>query len=374
MLFVNSNAQSKKSNEVSPAQASIESMDEEMKIISGIKDSSTLWVNASHLTIEGMGWANDIEDYTRLPNKHKETVTSNVWNLSRHSAGIHVRFKVCNTSFVSARWTLRGNNSMAHMTSQAVNGLDLYVLRDGKWKFAGPGKPGYGLKHEALINKGFNPGTETECLLYLPLYNGITSLEIGFSPNATVKKVAPLPNKPFVFYGTSIVHGCSASRSGMSYPSMLGRRFNAPVVNFGFSGNGLTEAYFGDIMGEIDASVYFIDCLPNMGRYSAREITDRTIAMIRKLRALRPNTAIVLVEDRTFTNYVKNKPSFNRGRYGLKEAYQTLLKETKNLYYVGGDQLLGDDDEATVDGSHPSDLGMFRYYTVLATIVNEIIK
>jgi hypothetical protein len=263
---------------------------------------------------------------------------------------------------------------MAHMTSQAVNGLDLYVLRDGRWKFAGPAKPGNGLKHEALINKGFSPETETECILYLPLYNGITSLEIGLSPNATVKKVEPLPNKPFVFYGTSIVHGCSASRSGMSFPSMLGRKFNAPVVNLGFSGNGFTEVYFGDIMGEIDASIYFIDCLPNMGKYSAREITDRTIAMIRKLRALRPNTPIVLVEDRTYTNYVKNKPSFNKGRSGLKEAYQTLLKETKNLYYVDGDQLLGDDDEATVDGSHPSDLGMFRYYTVLTPIVTKILK
>lgn len=354
------------------SESSLEKMDSELAVVKGTKDSTTLWVNAKNLTIEGMGWTTGIEDYTRLPEKYKETVTSNVWTLSRHSAGIHVRFKVKNTTFVSARWTLRKKESMAHMTDQAVNGLDLYVLKNGKWTFAGPGKPGYGLKHEALINKGFELEDETECMVYLPLYNGITELELGFSPNAEVTKVTPLPNKPFVMYGTSILHGCSASRSGMSFPSMLGRRFNSPVVNFGFSGNGWTEEYFGNIMGEIDASVYFIDCLPNMARFPTQEITDRTIALVRKLRTIRPHTPIVLIEDRTYTNY-KSKPTFNNRRVALKSAYTTLLKETKNLYYVEGEQLLGDDNEATVDGSHPSDLGMYRYYLALEPVVQRIL-
>ncbi len=351
----------------------LESMDSELAIIKGIKDSATLWINAKNLTIEGMGWMSEIDDYTRLPDKFKETVTENVWSLSRHSASIHIRFKVKNTNFISARWTLRGNNSMAHMTDQAVNGLDLYVLKNGKWTFAGPGKPGNGLKHEALINKGFELEDETECMVYLPLYNGITTLELGFSPNAEVKKVAPLPNKPLVLYGTSILHGCSASRSGMSFPSMLGRRFNSPVVNLGFSGNGWTEAYFGNIMAEIDASVYVIDCLPNMGRFSTQEITERTIALVRKLKTLRPQTPIVLVEDRTYTNF-KSKPSFNNRRVALKAAYDSLLKETSELYYVYGEDLLGNDNEATVDGSHPSDLGMYRYFLALEPVLEGVLS
>lgn len=356
----------------SVSENTLEKMDNELAVIKGTKDSITLWINAKYLTIEGMGWTTGIEDYTRLPEKYKETVTPNVWTLSRHSAGIHVRFKVKNTTFVSARWTLRGNSSMAHMTDQAVNGLDLYVFKNGKWTFAGPGKPAIGLKHEALINKGFELEDETECMIYLPLYNGISELELGFSPNAEVKKVTPLPNKPFVMYGTSILHGCSASRSGMSFGSMLGRRFNSPVVNLGFSGNGWTEEYFGNIMGEIDASVYFIDCLPNMGRFSTQEINERTVALVRILRTLRPKTPIVLVEDRTYTNY-KSKPTLNNKRIALKAAYTTLLKETKNLYYVEGEQLLGDDYEATVDGSHPSDLGMYRYFLALEPVLQRIL-
>jgi lysophospholipase L1-like esterase len=375
-IILNSTAQNKSSQVLHrfSSEKTLESMDKELGLIKGTKDSTTLWVNAKNLTIEGMGWSTEIEDYTRLPEKYRETVTSNVWNLSRHSSSIHVRFKVKNTSFVSARWTLRRNNSMVHMTSQAVNGLDLYVKQNDKWIFAGPGKPGLsGLKHEALINKGFELNEEVECMLYLPLYNGISSLELGFSPNAEVSKVSPLINKPFVFYGTSILQGCSASRAGMSFVSMLGRKFNTPVVNLGFSGNGLTEAYFGDIMGDIDASIYFIDCLPNMARFSTQEITERTLTLVRKLRILQPRTPIVFVEDRTYTNF-KSKPTFNNRRVALKAAYNVLKNEIANLYYVEGDKLLGDDYEATVDGSHPSDLGMYRYFQTLTPVVSGILK
>ena len=45
----------------------------------------------------------------------------------------------------------------------------------------------------------------------------------------------------------------------------------------------------------------------------------------------------------------------------MKKAYDILVKEIPNLYYIEGESLLGEDTEATVDGSHPSDLGMYRY-------------
>jgi len=154
----------------------------------------------------------------------------------------------------------------------------------------------------------------------------------------------------------------------------LGRRFETPVINLGFSGNGLMEEYFGEILGEIVASVYFIDCLPNMSRFSTQEITDRTLALVHKLRSIQPTTPIVLVEDRTpaYDNF-KNIPTNNNRRVGMKAAYDILVNETADLYYVEGNQLLGEDSEATVDGSHPSDLGMYRYFVALEPVIGGII-
>ena len=48
---------------------------------------------------------------------------------------------------------------------------------------------------------------EKEYLLYLPLYNGVTSVEVGLPKNTKLKKADPRPagtEKPLVFYGTSI--------------------------------------------------------------------------------------------------------------------------------------------------------------------------
>ena len=304
-----------------------------------VHDTSTVWINAKDFEIDGMGWKNGIEDYTRLPNKYETVVSPKVWRLSRDAAGISVRFTVKGTSFISARWMLRRISNMSHMTPLAINGLDLYIRLNGKWVWAGVGKPGKtGEEQKAVLKSRLDVTKTYECLVYLPLYNGISSLKMGFSSSAIIKTTSPTTKKPFVFYGTSILQGCSASRTGMVFSSMLGRRFETPVINLGFSGNGLMEEYFGEIMGEIDASVYFIDCLPNMSRFSTQEITDRTLAIVRKLRARKPNTPIVLVEDRTpaYENFTEGSKTNNR-RAGMKAACEILVNETVGLYYVEGE-------------------------------------
>src|SRR5690625_7315134 len=64
--------------------------------------------------------------------------------------------------------------------------------------------------------------------------------------------------------GTSIIHGIAASRAGMSLPAILGRRLGRDVVGLGFSGNGKMETAVAELLAEIDAAVYVVDCLPNM--------------------------------------------------------------------------------------------------------------
>ena len=45
----------------------------------------------------------------------------------------------------------------------------------------------------------------------------------------------------------------------------------------------------------------------------------------------------------------------------MHESFEALQKEgVAKLYYVPGDDLIGDDAEGTTDGSHPNDLGFVR--------------
>lgn len=359
---------------LSPMGKSLETLDKEMAIKKA-SDTNTLWVEGKKLTIQGMGWDSEIDNYTRLPNKFRSKVTPEVWSLSRNSAGISVHFNVTGTAFISSKWDLRWYGNLPHMTPQGVNGLDLYVKIDGKWVWAGVGKPTKDvLQQESLLKGGFSPSKIYECMVYLPLYSAVSGLHLGFSPGATVTPTLVSTKKPLVIYGTSIVHGCSASRTGMSFPSMLGRKFDMPVINLGFSGNGLMEEHFGEIMGDIDASAYIIDCLPNLSNFTSEEITARTLALVRKLRQLCPTTPIILVEDRTYAYAnLSGTTIANHRRTGLKAAYDILIKETANIQYVEGDKLLGEDTEATVDGTHPSDLGMYRYFIALEPVVSKVL-
>ena len=51
------------------------------------------WYAASLLSVEGKGWTNAISDYERLPFKAKDIVRKVVWDLSKFSSGLFVRFK-----------------------------------------------------------------------------------------------------------------------------------------------------------------------------------------------------------------------------------------------------------------------------------------
>jgi len=107
---------------------------------------------------------------------------------------------------------------------------------------------------------------------------------------------------------------------------------------------------------------YALDCLPDM---SAEQVAERTEPLVRQLRKARPETPILLVEDRTFTSapFLKgSRDAHAARRAAYRKAYEKLLADgVKGLAYLEGEALLGDDGEGATDGSHPNDLGMARY-------------
>jgi hypothetical protein len=61
-------------------------------------------------------------------------------------------------------------------------------------------------------------------------------------------------------------------------------------------------------------------------------------------------------------------------RAALKQAYDNLLSGgVTGLYYLEGDKLLTGDDESTVDGSHPTDLGFVRQADALEIALRPLL-
>jgi len=334
------------------------------------------WHDVTKWGVEGRGWGDQERKrwFDRLPAKAEGKVTPAVWSLSRDSAGLMVRFKT-DAKAIYTRYTLAKTNlAMPHMPATGVSGLDLYA-RDaqGKWRWVQVTRPATA-KVETMIISDLAPG-EREYAAYLPLYNGIESLEIGVPAGAKFTGLAPRTEKPIVFYGTSITHGACASRPGMVHTAILGRRFDRPVLNIGFSGNGRMDAAVGELLTEIDAAVYVIDCLPNM---QPADVTAKCIPLVKQLRAARPNTPIVLVEDRRFTNdwITPNKKKFHDDNHAaLRAAYEQLKKEgVAHLSYIPGDALYGTDTEGATDASHANDLGFMRQADTFEPIIRAALK
>jgi hypothetical protein len=147
----------------------------------------------------------------------------------------------------------------------------------------------------------------------------------------------------------------------MVHTAILGRRFDRPVVNLGFSGNGKMDPAVGEYLGQVDAAVFVIDCLPNMNH---ELVAERCVPLVKQLRAARPETPIILVEDRRFTNswiQPERAAQHDRNHAALRAAFEQLQQEGMlNLYYLEGDALYGLDSEGATDGSHANDLGFFR--------------
>lgn len=322
-----------------------------------------VWRSIEEATVEGRAWSELASPYDRLPAKAEGVVRDPVWKLQRESAGVCARF-VTDAKEIRVRWKLTSQElAMPHMPATGVSGVDLYGRDEtGQWRWVGNGRPGWPVS-ESRIASGLN-GKSREYLLYMPLYNGVTSVEVGLPAEAKFAAGPPRPEdraKPVVFYGTSITQGACASRPGMVHTSILGRRLDRPVVNLGFSGQGRMDLEMAPLLAEIDAALYVIDCLPNMG---AEQVAERTVPFVRALRAARPDTPILLVEDRTFTNspFIRGRVrSHAQRRASLEAAYGELLEDASSpIAYLEGDGLLGLDGEAAVDASHPTDLGFER--------------
>ncbi|MDQ8199922.1 SGNH/GDSL hydrolase family protein [Pelagicoccus enzymogenes] len=335
-----------------------------------------VWHDVSDWGVEGRAWTEEerFNYFDRFPAQGKETLREAVWNLSESPTGMMARFET-DASEIWVRYELRSEKiALAHFPATGVSGLDLYARDgEGKWRWVQAARP-YSQEVETKLLDDISPELR-EYAAYLPLRNPVNKLEIGVPAGTEFRGLAPRQELPIVFYGTSINHGVAASRPGMVHTAILGRHFDRPVVNLGFGGNGRMEKEVGDFLERLDAAVFVIDCLPNMG---PDLVSERCVPLVNQLRKAHPDTPIVLVEDRRYANsWIRpEKDAFHdRNHAALQEAYRTLKSAgVKRLYYIEGDHLFGDDSEGTVDGSHPTDLGFWRQAEVFKPVLKKALK
>lgn len=298
--------------------------------------------------------------FDRLPFIFKDKVRKEVWNLSKNNSGISIEF-LTDSSFIEFEWEVINNFTMNHMPNTGIKGLDLYTKSNNEWIYVGTGIP-EGKKNFCRIiqNMEFH---KREYKLYLPLYDGIEKLDIKLQDGSILEDLNnKQETKPLVFYGTSITQGGCASRPGSIHTNIISRATSLECMNFGFSGNGHLEKSIGEIISQINAKLYIIECMQNVDEILLK---DRLIPLVKVIRQKRKMTPIVFVIEPISKNEdldLEIKKNLTHKNKQLRIQYKKIKKlNIPQVYLIDEPNGIGIDNESTVDTVHFNDIGFRRY-------------
>lgn len=343
-------------------------------------------VDAQELRIINKAFDDTERTYSRLPAYLKDSIAEgrDLWDRQQCSTGIGVRFAT-DSKRIGVKYELLWDTHLIHMADTGLKGTDLYIFEgDSVWRHVNTNRPYVKKDDEGNKTKWVEStyvsnldGKKHEYMIYLPLYDGIEELYIKVDSNAVITPGAPElidPGRRIVAYGTSILQGGCASRTGMAATNIMSRELNAEVMNLGFSGEGKMDNYVAYAMATIpDVDVFLLDPVPNCTEMMCDTLT---YDFVKILRTLRPEVPIVMLEgplypyyryDSMFNSYLPAKNA------AFRRNYEKLIAENPdNLYYVSSEGLDGVEDDGTVDGIHLTDLGFRHYANKMTPILRDI--
>jgi hypothetical protein len=339
--------------------------------------SAQVFTDASVFPVYGKASDATKTPYQRLPAALEGVSRGPVWHLGTQCAGLYIRFRSNSTS-IHARWTSTYGSWLSNMNPTGVRGLDLYILVDGTWRPAGVGRPSQEKTSTDCMVKNMTPEWR-EYMLYLSLYDGIDSLEIGVDEGASLEPsqvASPRRERPVVMYGTSILQGCSASRPGMAHTNMISRALDREVINLGFSGNALLDLEIARLMASVpDPAVYVLDYAPNA---YAPMIKEHGEEFFRILRDAHPDVPVIFIEDVIFPHTLFDsaiRKEVEDKNFEQKALFERLKKQgEKGIYFIPAAKMTEPDGESTADTIHLTDLGMQRYVDLVLPVIRKAMR
>ena len=307
--------------------------------------------------------------FYRMPADFAASINAEVASINRNPSGGRVRFRT-NSPFVAISVKRKNLGLLPHMALSGSSGFDLYV--DGR--FVGAFIPP--AKEDAVYDRilYFDDGQtrEREITIHFSLYFRVENLYVGVQESATLGAPTPYtPDRPVVFYGSSITQGGCVSRPGLSYPAHISRWLGCDFINLGFSGNAKGEPAMADYIASLNPAVLVMDYDYNAPNYEHLEATH--YAFYERFRAQCPETPVVMISSPS----VRWHPEMIANRDLIRSNYERARAAGDDrVFFVDGERLMGGDDwdSCTVDGCHPNDLGHYWMAKGIAPAVREALQ
>ena len=334
------------------------------------------YVDAAELNVIGKPIPTS-KPFARIDTSKFDFPTATITRYANYSTGLAIAFTT-DSKVISAKWETSPANAGNNMTAISQKGLDLYIKLDGEWVFAGVGRPDMKKapydQHKWIIVEDMEPGVK-ECLLYLPLFDYVNSLEIGVEEGASIAAMENPFKYKIIVKGSSVTHGASATSPGKTYAARFGRDNGFYCCNVGFSGSSKLQKEYAEYLAAIeDVDAFIFDTFSNP---SAEEIHARFDEFVDIVRAAHPEVPMIFMqtERRETRNFSTKIEAFEVAKQkAAEDEVKERMKTDKHIYFIDSEGFLGYDHLGTADGTHPSDLGFTRMLEVISPKILKIFK
>lgn len=299
-----------------------------------------------------------------------KSISSNIEWLNKMPAGGRISFKT-NSSFLKIHVTYPDIAFMPHMPLTGLCGFTLHEIINHKEFHKATFRPDNPNVHSFVGSVQLSKDYKMhEYILYFPLYNQVSSLNLEIAKGSKIIKSNPYKStKPLLYYGSSITQGGCASRPDNSYQALISKEFNVDHINLGFSGNAFGEKIMADYLSTIDCSIFVLDYDHNAKTHEDLNNTHKRLYMT--FRKAQPKTPIIIL---SAPNYYNDAKYYEIRRKIVKNTYQyAISKGDKNVYFIDGSKIYPSNlrESCTVDGAHPNDLGFYYFYLKISQVIKK---
>lgn len=222
-----------------------------------------------------------------------------------------------------------------------------------------------GMLAKGVFNFGSSGDHRIE--ICLPAFAEIKKICVVAGAQGRVDLIDEKKRLRLVAYGSSITHGCAASRPSLSYVNILHRHLNAETINMGFSEAAKGELEVANYLSGLKADIYVLEYDHNATVEELRRTHKRLYTIIRREN---PDSFIVMLSRLSGELSISAKEEEERNGIILSTYCDAVDGGDSRVAYIDGRSLIESQKACFfVDDRHPNDRGM----AIIAQAIEDVL-
>lgn len=277
-------------------------------------------------------------------------------------AGKFIEFET-QREFLNYQVLYKRRCALKHMPITGTSGIDIYLIEGESYSWVKCIAPNSNTQMFIKGTAKLGNGKKRICC-FLPLYASINN----FLVDEDVLIIKNDKKTKIAFYGSSITHGCAASRPSLCYSNIIARRLNCEILNFGFSESAKGELNVIEYISNIGIEIMVIEYDHNASIIELRNSHLNVYKTIRK------NSNCWIIFMSRFSGGISISLNEESERMEIiKSTYEYAINEGDlKVRFINGRELFDNNkSDYFVDGVHPNDLGMYCISEKVCSVILE---